>query len=72
MSVRPQPTVLTLLLVAEQERKQAEKDSKSVLKGIGRAIHKASNAITGDVDDEDMEEADEVSLSNPNPHPHPP
>jgi len=48
--------------VDEAERKQAEQDSKSAFKRMGGFIHKASNLVSGEVDDDAMEEAeDDVS-----------
>ena len=44
---------------ADIEFKQQEKDKKSVVKGIGRGLGKAANYITGEVDDDDMDVADE-------------
>ena len=50
--------------VDEAERKQAEKDSRSTLKKMGGLIHKASNLVAGEVDDDAMDEAeDDVSVS---------
>lgn len=45
--------------VAEEERKQAELDSKSAFKKMGGILHKASNLVSGEVDDDEMDEAED-------------
>ena len=48
--------------VAEKERLQKAKDDKSILKKMGKVMGSVSDAITGNVDDDDMDEAEEVTF----------
>lgn len=46
-------------VVAEEIRKQAELDAKSAFKKMGGFIHQAANLVSGEVDDDAMDEAED-------------
>jgi hypothetical protein len=50
--------------VDTQERAQAEKDKHSALKQMERTLGKIGNALVGEVDDDDMDQAEEVSITD--------
>ena len=48
--------------IFEEERLQAKKDDKNIMKQMGKGLSGIGNFITGNVKDEDMDEAEDVTF----------